>query len=42
MLGLPAELAGLFFVRQFFEKRRQASSVGLVEVIFLAEIKIKA
>ena len=42
MLGLPAELAGLFFVRQFFEKRRQAGPIGLIEVIFLAEIKIKS
>ena len=42
MFGLPAELARLIFVRQFLEKWRQASSVGFVEVIFLAEIKIKS
>ena len=42
MLGLPAELAGLFFVRQFLEKRHQAGPVGLVEVILVAKIKIEA
>lgn len=41
MLGLLAQLTGLFLVGQFLEKWSQAAPRIRIELIFMAEIEIK-